>query len=227
MDGHSGTMARCHSPSITHTSSGDVPPDGGRRRQGKYWIATVPYEDWTPSLNRGVQWCIGQGEVGATTGYRHWQFIVLFTSKQSLTSVRRILPSSGHYELTRSDLAEKYVTKEDTRIADTQFEFGVRPAKRNEPKDWDAIWESAKSGDLISIPADIRVNSYRTLRSIATDFLHPLPLEKMVFVYWGNSGTGKSRTAWEEGGFDSYPKDPRSKFWCGYQGQQNVIIGTS
>jgi len=23
---------------------------------------------------------------------------------------------------------------------------------------------------------------------------------------------------------DAYPKDPRTKFWCGYQGQANVVV---
>jgi len=214
MDGHSGTMAL--SP-----RSEPGPPS---RRQGVYWIGTVPYEDWTPSLVDGVQWIIGQGELGSTTGFRHWQFVVLFKNKQSLRSVRRLFPSTGHYELTRSDSAEKYVQKEDTRIPDTQFEYGVKPFKRNAPKDWEAIWDAAKRGDLLAIPADIRVNSYRSLRSIATDFLVAAPIEKVVLCYWGASGTGKSRAAWDEAGFDSYPKDPRTKFWCGYQGQANVVI---
>jgi len=45
-----------------------------------------------------------------------------------------------------------------------------------------------------------------------------------VVVYWGRSGTGKSRKAWEEAGFDAYPKDPNTKFWDGYQSQENVVI---
>lgn len=136
-----------------------------------------------------------------------------------------MLPATGHYELSRSDAAEKYVRKEETRIANTEFEYGVKPFKRNAPKDWEAIWDAAKRGDLLAIPADIRVNSYRSLRSIATDFLVPVALEKVVRVYWGSTGTGKSRTAWAEAGLGAYPKDPRTKFWCGYQGQANVVIG--
>lgn len=43
-------------------------------------------------------------------------------------------------------------------------------------------------------------------------------------VFWGRTGTGKSRRAWELAGVDSYPKDPNTKFWCGYQGQKNVVV---
>lgn len=45
-----------------------------------------------------------------------------------------------------------------------------------------------------------------------------------VYVFWGPTATGKSRRAWEEGGLEAYPKDPRSKFWDGYGGQSNVIL---
>lgn len=43
-------------------------------------------------------------------------------------------------------------------------------------------------------------------------------------MFYGPTGTGKSRRAFSEAGSNAYPKDPRSKFWYGYQGQTNVII---
>ena len=48
--------------------------------------------------------------------------------------------------------------------------------------------------------------------------------ERQVFVFWGPTGTGKSRLAWQEAGIDAYPKAPTSKFWDGYQGHENVVI---
>jgi len=30
--------------------------------------------------------------------------------------------------------------------------------------------------------------------------------------------------AWEQAGFDAYPKDPRTKFWDGYRQHENVVI---
>jgi len=46
----------------------------------------------------------------------------------------------------------------------------------------------------------------------------------VVHVFWGPTGTGKSRRAWDEATLDAYPKDPRTKFWDGYNGQENVVI---
>jgi hypothetical protein len=43
-------------------------------------------------------------------------------------------------------------------------------------------------------------------------------------VYWGHTGTGKSRRAWDEAGIGAYPKDPRSKFWDGYRNHEHVVI---
>lgn len=83
---------------------------------------------------------------------------------------------------------------------------------------------AAKLGTLEAIPARIRVISYRTLRSIAADFDKPVAILRTVFVFWGPTATGKSRRAWLEAGDDAYCKDPRSKFWCGYQSEKNVII---
>lgn len=52
----------------------------------------------------------------------------------------------------------------------------------------------------------------------------PIGIERKVVVYWGPTGSGKSRRAWDEAGILAYPKDPRSKFWDGYNGQEHVVI---
>lgn len=66
--------------------------------------------------------------------------------------------------------------------------------------------------------------SYRTLRAIVSDYARPTPIVRRVYVFYGTTGTGKSRKAWEEAGMEAYPKDPRTKFWTGYQGQKHVVI---
>lgn len=54
--------------------------------------------------------------------------------------------------------------------------------------------------------------------------MKPIAEERKIKVFWGATGTGKSRKAWEEAGWDAYPKDPNTKFWDGYSGQENVVI---
>jgi len=65
---------------------------------------------------------------------------------------------------------------------------------------------------------------YNQLRRIESDHLEPVAIQRRVHVYWGATGTGKSRRAWDEAGLSAYPKDPRSKFWCGYRGHEHVVL---
>lgn len=187
-------------------------------------MGTVPRGDWEPVLPEGVVYCKGQCERGADTGYEHWQIMFIAEKKVSLNQVRGLFPGTGHYELTRSAAAETYVWKEDTRVEGTGFELGTKPINRNSKTDWDRVWALAKSGDFESIPSDIRVSHYRTLRTIRADYARPTPMVRSAVVYWGPTGVGKSRRAWAEAGVGAYPKNARTKWWDGYQGEEHVVI---
>jgi len=191
--------------------------------QGKYWCITIKENDFEPELLDGLQWIKGQLEEGEG-GFRHWQIVCCSQKKLRLGGIKSIFGNTSHCELSRSSAANDYVWKEETRIEGTQFEIGSQPRNRNNPKHWQEIWEAAKIGDLESIPYDIRVQNYRTIRSIASDYAQPIAMERQCMVFWGATGTGKSRRAWAEAGIDAYPKDPRTKFWCGYRGQERVVI---
>lgn len=193
------------------------------RRQGVFWIGTIPHANYTPYLPPGIVYSKGQLECGEG-GFLHWQLVIASRPKISLSGLRGIFGTTGHWELTRSTAALAYVHKELTAILGTQFELGECPITRSIGHDWDAIWSAARIGHLSAIPASIRVQNYRTLRTIAADFMEPPAIERQVFVYWGPTGSGKSRRAWELGGLQAYPKDPRTKFWCGYYGHRDVII---
>jgi len=192
-------------------------------KPARYFILTIPYGAWQPDLPDGCAYVKGQRELGAS-GYDHWQLIAIMSKSTRPTKVKRLFCNEAHIEITRSVAAEAYVWKEDTRVPGSQFELGSRPHKRNCARDWSAVWASASSGDIMGVPSPVRVCHYRTVRAIASDFAKPSPMERECQVYWGRTGLGKSRKAWEQLGLDSYPKDPRSKFWDGYQGQAHVII---
>lgn len=195
------------------------------RRQGIFWLLTIPFAQWhqPTCLPPQLSWIRGQQEIGES-GYHHWQLIVGFRQKASLRAVKVCFGNSCHGELANSSAADEYVWKDATRVEGTQFEFGVKTINPSTKTDWDQVWARATAGDLLAIPANIRVVSYRTLRAIASDHDAPQAIVRSAIVYWGPTGTGKSRRAWDEGGLDAYCKDPRSKFWCGYQGERHVII---
>jgi len=193
------------------------------RRQGIFWILTVPHHEFTPYLPVPCQWIKGQLEL-STSGFLHWQIIVAFKKKTSLAQCR-IVFGPVHAELTKSGAASEYVWKEDTRVdVSTQFEMGSKPFQRNERVEWESVWTAAQSGNLDAIPANVRVVNYRTIRAIGSDYSRCVGMERECFVFWGKTGTGKSRRAWDEAGMDAYCKDPRTKFWDGYQVQENVVI---
>lgn len=192
--------------------------------QGRYWILTIPHHLFTPFLPNNVLWLKGQLEEGNGTGYLHWQLLVSFSEKKTLRYVKQIFGEEIHGELTRSSAAEQYVWKDDTSVPNTRFELGKRATKRNSQTDWDAIYSAAKKGKFDEIPPDICIRHWGNLQRISAHFAEPIGMERNCNVYWGPSGVGKSRKAWEEAGMDAYGKDPRTKWWCGYRGQPNVVV---
>lgn len=198
-----------------------------KSRQARYWILTIPRDSFDPTKDptKYGKRCVyvqGQLESGANTGFEHYQLYVCFDRAVRLAHVISQFPRS-HAEPTRSDAAREYCVKSDTRIGEP-FVFGKLPLRRNSKTDWESVWESAINGDLESIPASVRVQSYGALRKIHADYMECVALDRTCTVFWGATGTGKSRRAWEEASLDAYSKSPTSKFWDGYRGQNNVVI---
>lgn len=193
--------------------------------QGRYYLFTIPYgtEFYPDQLQEGVIWMKGQREIGES-GYDHWQVMMCFNKKMRPGGVRKMFPNI-HNELVMSlEDCEQYVWKDETSVEGTRFEIGQKPLKRNSAKDWDTIRQMAQEGNLDDIDSSVYVCHYRSLKQIAVDHMKPNAEERTIKVFWGPTATGKSRRAWEEAGWDAFPKDPNSKFWDGYAGHENVVI---
>lgn len=200
--------------------------------QGKFWLCTLFDEDLVFNLDvqvdafwksKNIVWSKGQLEGASTTGRKHWQFMVCFEKKVRRRTVMVAIGHGVHAELSTSPAANDYVWKDETSLG-RRWEFGTLPVRRNKKVDWDDIWKQAKDGQVENIPSNIRVLHYNSLRKIAMDHMKPEACEKEVKVFWGPTGVGKSRRAWEEAGMDAYPKAPTTKFWDGYQQQENVVM---
>jgi len=196
----------------------------GRCGPARIWLLTLKYTsiDNISSRSDSFRYAKGQREIGEG-GFDHWQFIVYFGKPIRLAGIKKIWPTA-HAEPSRSVAAESYVWKDETAVVGSRFEVGTKPINRSDPKDWETIKSDAIGGRLDAIPPDIYIRCYNSLRRIESDHLQPVGIERQVFTFWGTTGSGKSRRAWAEAGFDAYPKDPRSKFWDGYRGHENVVI---
>lgn len=196
-------------------------------KPARYWIGTISVASgWSVpnDIPNGATWIRGQREIGAG-GFEHFQLFAAFAKPVRFTQVQRLLSCpNSHWEASKSKAAEEYVWKEDTRVEGSQFELGSKPMQRNSAKDWDSIRKSAERGDFVSIPSDIYIRCFHQIRSIAQENSVAHPIVRTCYVFWGRTGTGKSRKAWDEAGFDAYCKDPRTKWFCGYRGEKNVII---
>ena len=104
-----------------------------------------------------------------------------------------------------------------------------RGEKPKDPKDggdmeedrWGKAWASAVDGDWDSIPADIKLRQYNTIKRMMFDFQKvPLSQEKLDFHWWWDAG--KSRAAREENPH-AYLKCI-NKWWDNYAGEDCVII---
>lgn len=191
--------------------------------QGKWWMLTVPVEHYIPYLPPQCVYIKGQLECASTTGFLHWQIIVCFSKRVRVRGCRDVF-GPFHCELTRSPAAREYVWKEETRVPGTQFELGTCPMRRGECTDWGVVWDSAVKGDLSSVPHDVRVRYYNTLVRIGGDYLKSVERVVSTKVFWGISGSGKSRLAFEQAGVSSYIKNSRTKWWCGYRSEESVVI---
>lgn len=193
-------------------------------KPARHWIGTIREEDFEPKeelITGGVVWLRGQLEEGEG-GFRHWQLVCSFKSPARLSAITSLF--KGHWEPTRSEAARDYVWKPETRVEGTQFEFGSPPFRRNKSVDWDVIKSQAQGGDLEGIPSDIYVRCYNQLKRIVQDHQQPVAISRTVKVFWGVTGSGKSHLAWESAGLSAYGKDPRTKWWCGYRGQEHVVL---
>lgn len=192
--------------------------------QFKYFLLTIPKDKWSKCLPDGVCYIKGQEEVGEG-GYEHWQLMIVTKRKTSVVGCKNMFCREAHVEPSRSSAAEEYVWKEESRVAGSQFELGVKPFKRNSKEDWALIKKQAQEGKLEEIPADIYLRFYSTLKKISVEYQKPImrgPQE--VIVIYGPTGVGKSRMAFEEVGEDYYIKSPLTKWFDGYHGQSTIIV---
>ena len=204
--------------------------------QSRAWRFTLnnytDVEEAALKVLEGVTYMVFGHEIAPTTLTPHLQGNVYLTKNKRLAALKKINRRISWRNANASASANrKYCTKEDTA---SYFETGLMPLDNKakgkkggqaEIDRYDQARAAAIAGDLDSIPSDIFIKCYRTLKEIKKDYMPPMPdIDVLDNLWiWGPAGCGKSTSARRMCNNVFYPK-LMNKWWDGYQGEEVVII---
>lgn len=164
-------------------------------------------------------------EVGEE-GTPHLQGFICFKNPKMYSGLKRIPGFERmHFETMKGTVDQNitYCSKQG------QYEeFGVKP-QQGKRSDLDEVISLVESGKRIRDVAEecpIQfVKFHKGIERLITLQAPSRNWKTEVFWFWGPTGTGKSKKAFEMASESSfYVKDPTNKWWCGYEQQDVVII---
>lgn len=172
-----------------------------------------------------------QKEICPHTQRPHLQGFLIAKHDSRMSAIKSKLGINHiHLEICKKNAITNiaYCSKSDKGgIPDTFEEFGERPKGQGKRSDLDEaialVEQGANLNDLADECPSAFVKYSRGLSDLITRKQKPRNFKTEVFWLWGPTGSGKSRYAWEQAP-NAYSKDPRTKWWCGYVGQECVIL---
>lgn len=166
---------------------------------------------------------------------KHWQCYVEFKNAKTISAAQRALGlSTGtHFEKRKGSAfeASEYCKKEGNFQ-----EFGSVPNKPQPGKrsDLDVIREKLANETPMLDVANEHFGAFcrnyrafdRYMQLALADSAYVRRPNMQVLVYWGSTGTGKTRAAFQEDehAFKWSPADEGRQWWDGYIGQKTLII---
>lgn len=164
--------------------------------------------------------CYGK-EICPDTGKSHLQGYIYFKNAKSFSAVRKLL-TPRHIESTNGSTDDniKYCSKDGDF-----YEFGVRP-KQGARNDINEINAKIQQGNYNMRDIVSTATSFQSIRMAEIKmkyFEPPREWKTQVFWYYGKSGLGKTKTAYEMCE-DPYICMEDNKWWEGYDGHEDVII---
>lgn len=192
----------------------------------------------------GAVFACYQKEVGSG-GTPHFQGILKFKFQKSVARVRTLMPGC-HIEIMKGSIEDgiHYCTKpvegceckhcKDCPAAlSSPIFFGERPVGQGKRCDLDEVKAMIDSGksevEIANSAFGTWCRNYRAFSRYRVLTGHSnRDFQTQCLVYWGPTGTGKSRHAQELGGSSQYwlppPEANGSVWWDGYDGQETVVI---
>lgn len=168
-------------------------------------------------------------ETAPKTGTPHLQGYVSWDTPRSLDKFKADVSEKLHIEKTRGTpiQASLYCKYDDYPVnakPNVFEEFGELP-RQGERTDWCVAISELKSGTSVEEVIESQpqlLPCIRALEAYQAKLLKPLNRDVEVIVLWGDSGTGKSRWA-----YDTYPdlySKPPGRWWNDYTGQETVLL---
>jgi len=165
------------------------------------------------------------GEEIGESGTPHLQGFVSFHKKQVLSTVRNIVSPRAHYEIART-IAEaiNYCKKEGNFT-----EIGEPPkSAQGERCDLEQLHNAIKEGVPREQIRDRFFGSYLRYERSIVRYLEELSPARswktQVIVYWGKTGTGKTRQVFTFHSADNIYSHPGEQWFCGYDGHPIVLF---
>lgn len=168
----------------------------------------------------------------------HWQGYLEFDKRMTLAEVLRAMDWKGnecHLEprMGTQQQAINYVTKEDTRVGDSTREWGQKH-DQDVVGGWQAAVEDVKNGaswtDMVEAHTRIAIQCHSGVQKAILALTSTPSWRKVeTFVFWGATGTGKTRGVYErEGHLNVYAKmASRSgsvQWFDGYNGERALLL---
>lgn len=205
-----------------------------KQKQCRNWCFTVnnPTVDGPAYLqrfdDRTTKYAILQLERGES-GTAHFQGYLELARSQRFNYVKKLLGKEAHIEprAGTADQARNYCRKDDGRVAGP-FEFGTftakKPGNRSDLQDAAATLVDTRSLRKV---ADQHPTTYIRYSKGLSAYLRVTARRReqapTVYLYFGTTGSGKTRKAIEEN-TDYYRKHPDSKWFDGYTNQECLLL---
>ena len=162
------------------------------------------------------------GSAFAMTGKKHWQCYGISSSPRTERSMRKEM-KPRHIEFCKGteQQNEVYCSKEGDVI-----EWGVKPKAQGARTDLDIVRDQVATGGTMR-EVITTATSFQQIR-VAEKCLEYMETKRAwkpkVYWYWGATGTGKTKRAFEEAGDDAWVSGVDGKWFQGYDAHENVIF---